>query len=100
MATLPGHPAHGSEELDRADEQVIWIALEQIDGEEISPACHAIMPLVCIARSPFEGLRKAVIPYTLVEDVPRRQRNSGADILQYGRLLHTTRAIVLATQGT
>jgi hypothetical protein len=42
----PDIPHHGSEEFDRADEQVIRVALEQVEGEEISPACHAITPLV------------------------------------------------------
>ena len=46
MAMLPGHLAPRLEEFDRADEQLIRVALERVDGEEISPACHAITPLV------------------------------------------------------
>jgi hypothetical protein len=34
------------------DEQVIGVALEHVDGKEISPTCHAITPLAWI---PMQG---------------------------------------------
>src|ERR687895_3005086 len=50
----PDIPHSGSEEFDRAGEQVIRVALEQVDGEEISPPCHAITPIVGHSPVPYE----------------------------------------------
>ena len=38
----PDIPHHGSEEFNRADEQVIRVALEQVDGEEKGKDINAI----------------------------------------------------------
>jgi hypothetical protein len=45
-AVFSNLPHHASEYFDTPNEQVIRVAFEQVDGEEISSACYAITSIV------------------------------------------------------